>query len=289
MLRARGIIIAALALVPALGVPAAVHAPAAGAESTRVTLLATGFESISVGSMSPAEFSQTLKGSATSSELDDSSVISASGDKAYQIKLAAGKVGASYGMVDIISLPRQVDNACIRYRLRFDSDFDWSLGGKLPGLSGVAPGVSPALPAGGADVGSKGWSGRMMWRTKDSLPSAYARLADPSMPVSYMYGPAQVDQYGDVLPWGRSFSAGRWHSVKQCYVMNSVGRSDGVLRSWLDGTLVLNDTSYVYRTRTDVHISHLMWSVFRGGSTSSWAGNRTNNIQFDDVKVWTSS
>jgi hypothetical protein len=287
MLRTRRVLIAALALVPAVGVPAAIVSPAKAAGTTTLTLLATGFEAVPTGPMSPAEFAKTLKGSATSQELDDSSVVASSGNKAYRIELDAGKVGTSYGMVDVIPLPRQVDNACVRYRVRFDSTFDWSLGGKLPGLSGVAPGVSPSLPAGGTDVGDKGWSGRMMWRTKDSLPSTYARMADPSMPVSYMYGPAQVDKYGDVLPWGQSFSAGRWHTVRQCYVMNTVGRNNGVLRAWLDGTRVLNRTNYVYRTRRDVHISHLMWSVFRGGSTSSWAGDRTNNIQFDNVRVWT--
>ena len=64
----------------------------------------------------------------------------------------------------MVPLARQVDNACLSYDLRFDANFDWSLGGKLPGLSGVAPGVSPTLPAGGGNPGDKGWSGRLMWR-----------------------------------------------------------------------------------------------------------------------------
>ena len=68
MLRTRRAAIAALALVPAVGVPAAVVSPAQAAGTTTVTLLASGFESVSTGPMSPAEFAKTLKGSATSQE-----------------------------------------------------------------------------------------------------------------------------------------------------------------------------------------------------------------------------
>src|SRR5690349_5559672 len=98
----------------------------------------------------------------------------------------------------IIDLPRSCDSACLSYELRFDPHFDWSLGGKLPGLEGVAPGVSPATPSGGKST-SPGWSGRMMWLTQ----KAYHRAGPVNMSVSYMYHPGQAGTYGDDVRWNR--------------------------------------------------------------------------------------
>ena len=50
---------------------------------------------------------------------------------------------------------------------------------------------------------------------------------------------------------------------------------------------VVNLNNYVFRERSDVHISHLMWSLFRGGSTMDWAGNWDSSIDLDNVRVTT--
>lgn len=121
----------------------------------------------------------------------------------------------------------------------------------------------------------------MMWLGKGS----YNWVGATNMAVSYMYHPGQQDQYGDNVRWNSAFVAGQWHEVKQCYTMNTVGKSDGQLQAWFDGKLVVNDSTFVYRTRNDVHISNMMWSVFRGGATMDWASSRTDYIDFDDVRV----
>lgn len=266
---------------------AAVSDPGAGAAAatrqTRTTLLAANFQSTPTGPMSPTSFGRTLNGTASSRAFDDSSVIrKRSGNRVYRLVLQKGTVwgtpSGNHGIVVPLTLPRKVDNACMRYDIRFSKTFDWSLGGKLPGLSGVAPGVTPTYPTGGGNPGDKGWSGRMMWRT-----------GKPNTMVSYMYGPRQSSYYGDDINWNRSFTAGRWHRVRQCYVMNTVGKANGVLRTWLDGRLVVNRTNHVYRTRSDVHISHVQWAIFRGGSTMEWAGDRDGFVEIDNVRVSTLS
>jgi hypothetical protein len=241
---------------------------AAAAGTERVTLMYASFDSQPRGTT-------TWDGGS-----DDSFILNGGDDggKIYRVVLEADTIrsypAGNNGVVAMKTLPRQVDNACIRYRIRFGTGFDWSKGGKLPGLSGVAPGVSPTLPAGGGNPGDKGWSGRLMWGSSGSMKS-------------YMYYPTQPYHYGQGFGWSRRVDDGRWHVLRQCYRMNTVGKKNGVLRAWLDGVRVLNRTDFVYRLKNTVHISHMMWSIFRGGSTMDWAGQRDSHIDFDRVRITT--
>jgi hypothetical protein len=259
------------------------------AKKKRVVLTKATFDSLPTGRISASNFQKELGGSNNSSYYyDDSSITSAAGrGKVYRLKLDRGTIrdnpSGNHGVVVFAPLAQQVNNACIAYQIRFDSNFDWSLGGKLPGLQGTAPGVSPSVPTGGGNPGDKGWSGRMMWLT----PRSYSWAGPGNMAVSYMYSPRQSSTYGDNLRWNKGFTAGRWHKVKQCYRMNAVGKANGVLRAWIDGTKVLDIGNYVYRQRKDVRISHLNWSVFRGGGTLDWAGSRDSYIDFDRVRITT--
>jgi hypothetical protein len=200
-------------------------------------------------------------------------------------KLDAGtmhsKPSGNNGVTLFIPLKKTVDQACMSYDIRFSNGFDWSLGGKLPGLEGVAPGVSPGLPTGGNSVGDEGWSGRLMWVG----PKAYSWAGPTNAVVSYMYNPNQTGQYGDDVRWNKAFGADTWHSLKVCYQMNTVGYSNGSLQAWMDGQQVLNNTAYQYRTRSDVAVSHLLWHIFRGGNTADWAGKTDGYVDIDNVLV----
>jgi hypothetical protein len=252
-------------------------------------LRSAGFDGLRTGPLAPEAFMGTLGGTnGNEQSYEDTSVAEGSQHgRVLRTRLQAGTIVSSpagtNGIVVLAALPRPVDQACISYQIRFDKGFDWSLGGKLPGLLGVAPGVDPGIAAGGQDAGDLGWSGRLMWVG----PEAYSWAGPENMAVSYMYGPSQRERYGDVLPWGKGFRRGRWHTVMACYSMNTVGRPDGTLRAWLDGRVVLSRTSYTYRTRSDVHVTHLAWTIFRGGNTMDWAGSWDSTIDIDSVVITT--
>ena len=251
-------------------------------------LFSAGFDRVRAGRIRPVDFISSIGGRDTiRSAYDDTFVVrdSRGTGQVLRTRLEANTIhsepSGNHGIVTFVPLGRRVERGCISYQVRFDSHFDWSMGGKLPGLEGVRPGVSPGYPTGGRRPGSNGWSGRMMWLS----PQATRRVTGSNTALSYMYGPTQQSNYGDSLLWGRGFVAGRWHDVMQCYRMNTPGRADGVLRGWFDGTLVLNQPHFVYRTRRDVAINHLAWSIFRGGNDMAWASPRTGYVDIDNLKV----
>ena len=263
-------------------------AHAATAPAPHVLVSAT-FDTLPTGRISPANFMKTLGGSNKSTTpYDDTSIVAVPGkgkvirttfQKGTMKSIPSGNNGASL----FLPLSRVVNQACMSYDIRFDGTFDWSLGGKLPGLEGVAPGVSPGTPSGGNQAGDLGWSGRMMWLG----PKAYSWAGPTDTGITYMYNPTQSGSYGDNLRWNKSFVAGTWHSIRACYTMNTVGLSNGSLLVWMDGQQVINETAYKYRTRSDVGVSHIMWHLFRGGNTSNWAGATDGYVDIDDVTVTT--
>jgi len=284
---------AAFALVPAAvlaTVGTGMQMPTASAETriTLSTLRRANFDRLPTGPISPSSFQKALGGTYNSrAPYDDTSIRAVSGrGNVIRTKLVAGTMhsipSGNNGATFFLPLPKVVyKKACIAYDIRFSRNFDWSLGGKLPGLEGVAPGVSAATPSGGNDAGDRGWSGRQMWLT----PKSYSWAGPVNMGVTYMYSPKMTSTYGDNERFSRSFVAGRWHRIKTCYTMNTVGRADGKLQSWFDGTRVVNKTAYTFRSRTDVGVSHLMWHIFRGGGTSNWAGSRDGYVDIDRVVI----
>jgi hypothetical protein len=251
------------------------------------TLINANFNRSRLGSVSPRSFNATV--GPTDRRLyayDDMTYVRDAQGRGHAIRTSLekgtirGRPAGNHGAVLFVKLKGSYDRACISYRVRFSPRFDWSLGGKLPGLLGVAPGVSPGTPTGGGSTAA-GWSARVMWLG----PRAYSWAKPVNMGVTYLYHPGQTTRWGDNVRWNRAFTTGRWHRIRQCHVMNTPGRADGQLWVSLDGRLVRRDTDVMYRTRADVHITHLDWSVFRGGNTLEWAGRRTGYVELDSLVV----
>ena len=215
-------------------------------------VVTASFNTQKVGRETPKAFIKELgvETNRSTSQYDDMTIIKSGAGKALRTRLDKGTIrdnpGGNHGAVLVAKLPRSYDKACITYRVRFSSDFDWSLGGKLPGLLGVAPGTSPSTPTGGGSV-ENGWSGRVMWLG----PKAYSWAGPNNMGVTYLYHPGQADKWGDNVRWNKPFVAGQWHTIQMCYAMNTVGSANGKLAVWFDGTQVRNDTNVVYRKNSN--------------------------------------
>ena len=114
-------------------------------QTTGSTIIDANFDGQASGQVSPASFNKELGDTNDDTAAYDSMsyVDDTRGGKAVRTKLAAGKYlgsgGSGEGNVLVIKLSRSADSACMSYDVRFQSGFDFSAGGKLPGLLGVAP------------------------------------------------------------------------------------------------------------------------------------------------------
>ncbi len=273
--------------------PSPTSTPGPDAQAEPGTAIDARFDDVTPGPVTPDSFIRAVGAVNHDPAAYDSMTYVKQGDGSgssfVRTRLAAHRVlgrnqAKGDGNVLVVPLEDQSrDAACISYDVRFARGFEVSAGGKLPGLLGVAPGVSPGSPTGGGST-AHGWSGRVMW-LGPKLAKAVRTSGLPDLAVTYLYHPGQDGAFGDQISWGRGIVDGGWHEVRQCYTLNTVGQSDGVLQAWVDGVEVLDLTDVVYRNDPAVHITHLDWAVFRGGDTADWAADSAGDVDLDNLKV----
>jgi len=159
----------------------------------------------------------------------------------------------------------------LRYYLKFEKGFEFVKGGKLPGLVGGAANTGGKKP-----TGLDGWSARIMWREGGKI-------------VQYLYHPDQPTQYGEDIPWSiggqRHFVPGQWHCVETYIQLNTPGKRDGILRSWLDDELACERVNIRYRDIPSIKIDSLYFSTFHGGDDPSWAPSKDVYCLFDNFVI----
>lgn len=194
-----------------------------------------------------------------------------------KVKYPQGCVGPNECAVQVKAfLLKEVDTALVSYNIKFDSNFEFVKGGKLPGLCG-----KDCITGGGSSDGTNGWNARLMWRADGNV-------------VQYVYYPDMNDPnhpgYGEDMPWTgfvsqNKFIPDKWHKVSTMIIMNTPGVKNGIIRSWFDGELCLNRTDISFRTVSTVKIDKFYISTFYGGSDESWAPGKDAFIYFDDFLV----
>jgi hypothetical protein len=153
------------------------------------------------------------------------------------------------------------------YRIRFDGNFPWTKGGKIPGLAGGT------APTGCVVVNGGGFSARMMWQAGGRL-------------VGYIYDLDQRGNCDNVIDTGFSFKTGQWYSIKGRVRINSGRNHDGVLQIWVDDHMVINRTNLVYMDESPTsRIDQVLFHSFFGGSTQTWAPSRACSIALADPYV----
>ncbi len=188
-----------------------------------------------------------------------------------QMRYPAGKIGPqeSGGQFLVSLLPQR--EYYLEYRVFFQPGFDFTRGGKLPGLTGGGSKYTGGRPT---DDG-KGWSARYMWRAGGKA-------------VVYFYHFGQNGKYGDDLPLGVTFIPGNWYTLTQHVVVNTPGSRDGRLEVWVDRRPVLTCKDLVLRgpQAGDAGlVDSFYFSTFHGGSTPEFAPSRDCYACFDDFRI----
>ncbi|GAA6010944.1 hypothetical protein JCM10207_004005 [Rhodosporidiobolus poonsookiae] len=160
-----------------------------------------------------------------------------------------------------------VQTALIKYEVAFSDDFDYVLGGKLPGLYGANP-ESTQMCTGGK-LSEDCLSARLMWRERGA-GEVYAYLPTYSGFCSQSDVFCNED-YGISLSRGSfRFQPGSWSTVTQLVSLNTPGYANGLLYLYKDDELALAHTGLSWRTRNDVTLTTILFSTFFGGSGSEW-------------------
>jgi hypothetical protein len=155
------------------------------------------------------------------------------------------------------------------YKLKLANNFDFVLGGKLPGVGGGIANTGGHKPN-----GKDGWSVRVMWNREGKL-------------VQYVYHPDQPIKFGEAFAWSmpKPLQRGIWHTLKSTVTMNTPGQRNGRIQSWLDGRLVLNKNNIRFRDTNQLLIDQFLFASFYGGSTASWAPRQSQVAYFDEFVI----
>ena len=202
------------------------------------------------------------------------------GDKhpVLAIRLAEGSSGGykpdqQRGGLSFAWLPSEMrdaapKSACLSYRLFLSKNFAFAGGGSFPGL-----GIGDAFePRGDAIVGA-GAAARPGW----------SREGHPL--VNVQFATANGWKNPVALNSKTKWPAGRWVNVEQEVILNDAGKKNGIVRLWLDGELVGENTKLGLRGDDTIVMSGVMADVHYGSVNNAAAAPADAQIQLSPFVV----
>jgi hypothetical protein len=186
----------------------------------------------------------------------------------YTVTYPRGKIGGSSAVglpAPFVSVP-PAGEYYLDYQVRFESDFQWVKGGKLPGL------VGGSRTTGCTDVGPNGWSARFMWHEQGETHL-------------YLYHQKRRSGCGDTYRASApaALPKNQWNRITQRVVLNAPGADNGLVEAWYNGRKVLSQGNLQLRGRvgeTVARIDAISLQTFYGGSSSSWAPSQDTHATF---------
>jgi hypothetical protein len=166
------------------------------------------------------------------------------------------------------------------YEMTIDSDFHFSIGGKLPGLAGRNPAVSQ-IPDGCKAVGvNDGFSLRSMFR-EDGRAIGYFYHQDNPLRNGNCGEEIEYTHNGENFKW----IVGKTYVVEQFVKMNDAQQANGIVTIHVNGFKVLERTDMTF-SESGVHgVNYGFFQFWHGGSSSRWAPHRDSIIYFDNITI----
>ncbi|MEZ5449951.1 MAG: hypothetical protein R3E95_15900 [Thiolinea sp.] len=193
------------------------------------------------------------------------------GQQSLRLNFAKYRAGCENGLGCFNWKPKlgaDLESIYYSYWVKFPENFDFVLGGKLPGVGSAEGGTG-----GGKPNGRDGWSVRAMWEGHGKLGQ-------------YVYHMDQPKHFGDFMPWETpEIERGQWYQVKTFVRLNTPGKRDGIIRTWLNNQQVLYRQDLAFRSVPDVKIERFLFSAFYGGSGPQWAPSQDMVLYLDDFVI----
>jgi len=189
-----------------------------------------------------------------------------------KVNLFRNKFGPFVGSHWKISFTEKTDTATLSYKVLFQDGFNFTKGGKLPGLAGGTGNTGGLVPN-----GYDGWSVRFMFKEKGSI-------------CAYMYYPKMEEKYGEKRFLSDDngliyLKTGRWNNITLTLKMNEPEKENGMIISKVNGKEVLMMDSICFRKTDKLKIDHLLFSCFMGGDDISYSPDRDQYLMFKDFEV----
>ncbi|KAM5542810.1 hypothetical protein V8D89_003771 [Ganoderma adspersum] len=189
--------------------------------------------------------------------------------------------------------PKNVDlttakEVTLSYTVLFPDGFDFVKGGKLPGLyGGNSEKEATGCSGGRRDNGC--FSARFMWR-REGAGEIYTYLppGSPENKAVCKVPPQSEcnDVYGASVGRGAfKFTPGKRNTIGQRIRLNDVGKANGELELFVNGKSVYTVPGLVLRTAASGRIRGIQMQSFFGGSDSTWATPKGQDVFFGDFSV----
>ena len=258
---------------------------------TACLLLASGAATADPAQVFTCDFESETWWEAWGEKEQDPHTDTVAADTARKFEPAAGKAlrirvdkGGHYGASLAFDFKKRTGSEpeaiYFRYYLRFADDWKPERGGMLPGIGGT---YGRAGWGGRKVNGTDGWSARGLFQGLEKGDPARTLRT----PVGfYCYHADMKGHYGDDWLWERDGFAGlennRWYCIEQQVRLNTPGKNDGVLRSWVDGNLVFEKTDVRMRDVDLLKIETVWLNLYYGGT---WTAADDYHIYIDDVAI----
>ncbi|KAF7975020.1 hypothetical protein HWV62_10645 [Athelia sp. TMB] len=134
-------------------------------------------------------------------------------------------------------------NVSFEYSVFFPANYDWVLGGKLPGLYGGHTGCS------GGNSATTCFSTRLMWRP-DGMGELYLYAPKAKQTKALCSDPRSVCDAAYGFSIGRGsfrYAAGGWTHLRQIVTLNTPGKQNGVFILDVNGARIINRSDVFYR------------------------------------------
>jgi hypothetical protein len=196
-------------------------------------------------------------------EADRAEGFSALSGRALRVSIRKGTRQALNHQIRFAELPGgEPEAAYFRYHLRLGARWDPMVdGGKMPGFAGT---YGQAGWGQRRVDGSNGWSARgAFFRHRGPVSSAERVFG------TYAYTAASNSELGDVWGWnlgptGR-LQKQRWYAIEQFVQLNTPGKSNGILRVWIDGALAFSKEDVRFRDTAALKVESVWLNVYHGG------------------------
>jgi hypothetical protein len=193
-------------------------------------------------------------------------------------------------------------NVTLVYYVKFEDDFDWAIGGKLPGLAG---GVAPA---GGQILNSSklnsGFSARFMWHMlgpkNNQKPGIIGYIYDPGRKGTNgkkIYGSGPILSTTQVAKAFNSrnhqsmlvLERNKWYKIQQTIKANRPNKSDATIKVWINDQLAA-DFSDIKLIQDGMHgkysVDRFLFSTFYGGGEQKYAPVRNTHAHFKNINIY---